>query len=337
MAQMNKKAIIIIAAVAILVVAGSITAYFFTRDMGAAAVVNGVKISEVKVEEEMEKAIAQYEAQGMALQAEQIAEVRASIIDNLVIREVLLQKSQSYEPTAEELETQITTFKDRFDSEEAFTEALTLQGYDIETFTKVIGEDLKIQMLIDDKVPEETLVSEDDMLNFFKENPSYFTQPERVHASHILVTMENTATDGEKALALQKIEEIEVELKNGADFAELAKLKSEGPSGPNGGDLGEFTRGQMVGEFETIAFALPEGKISGIVESQFGYHIIKLHKRYPESSVPFEEVKDSINDFLIQENSKNRLSDFLESLKEEAKIRIPEYTPEELEETPAQV
>ena len=336
MAQMSKKAIIIIAAVAVLVIAGCITAYFFTRDLGAVAVVNGVKITKIKLEEQMEDAIAQYEAQGMILEPDQIAEVRSTMVDKLVTREVLLQVSESYEPTAEELETQIASFKDRFDSEEAFTEALTMQGYDMVRFTKVIGEDLRIQKMIEDRVPEETIVTDDDMMAFFNENPSYFTQPERVHASHILVNMENTATDEEKALALKKIKEIEQELKYGADFAELAKLKSEGPSGPNGGDLGEFTRGQMVGEFETIAFALPEGKISGIVETQFGYHIIKLHTRYPESSVPFEEVKAEINKYLFDEKSSNKLNDFLESLKEEANIRIPEYKPESLTETPEQ-
>ncbi len=336
MAQMSKKAIIIIAAVAVLVIAGCITAYFFTRDLGAVAVVNGVKITKIKLEEQMEDAIAQYEAQGMILEPDQIAEVRSTMVDKLVTREVLLQVSESYEPTAEELETQIASFKDRFDSEEAFTEALTMQGYDMVRFTKVIGEDLRIQKMIEDRVPEETIVTDDDMMAFYNENPSYFTQPERVHASHILVNMENTATDEEKALALKKIKEIEQELKYGADFAELAKLKSEGPSGPNGGDLGEFTRGQMVGEFETIAFALPEGKISGIVETQFGYHIIKLHTRYPESSVPFEEVKAEINKYLFDEKSSNKLNDFLESLKEEANIRIPEYKPESLTETPEQ-
>ena len=336
MAQMSKKAIIIIAAVAVLVIAGCITAYFFTRDLGAVAVVNGVKITKIKLEEQMEDAIAQYEAQGMILEPDQIAEVRSTMVDKLVTREVLLQVSESYEPTAEELETQIASFKDRFDSEEAFTEALTMQGYDMVRFTKVIGEDLRIQKMIEDRVPEETIVTDDDMMAFYNENPSYFTQPERVHASHILVNMENTATEEEKALALKKIKEIEQELKYGADFAELAKLKSEGPSGPNGGDLGEFTRGQMVGEFETIAFALPEGKISGIVETQFGYHIIKLHTRYPESSVPFEEVKAEINKYLFDEKSSNKLNDFLESLKEEANIRIPEYKPESLTETPEQ-
>ena len=126
-------------------------------------------------------------------------------------------------------------------------------------------------------------------------------------------------------LSLEKIKRIEEELKNGADFAELAKTESEGPSGPQGGDLGEFTRGQMVSSFEEIAFSLPEGNISGIVETQFGYHIIKMHKRFPESSVPFEDVKESINSYLMQEKSQTNLTDYIENLKSAAKIRIPKF------------
>lgn len=337
MSQMNKKAIIIIASVVLLVIAGGITTIFLTRDNGVAAVVNGVKLSTEKVEEEMAKAVAQYEAQGMALQPEQIAETRMSVIDNMVIREVLLQGSESYEATEEELAEQINTFKARFETEESFNEALETQGYDLEEFKIAIGQDLRIQKMIKEKVPEDTAVSDEDIMTFYNENPTYFTNPERVHASHILVTVEATMSDDEKAQALKKIERIERELKNGADFAELAKVESEGPSGPRGGDLGEFSRGQMVPAFETIAFALPEGKTSGVVESQFGYHLIKLHKHLPEAPIPFEEVKESISNYLLQEQSKNKLQDYLEGLKAEANIRIPEHKIKTQEETPEEV
>nr|WP_281389016.1 peptidylprolyl isomerase [Spirochaeta isovalerica] len=182
---------------------------------------------------------------------------------------------------------------------------------------------MKIQKLIEEKVPEETTVTDEEILTFYKENPAYFTEPERIHASHILVTVEAGDDDEKKNQAKAKIERISEELKNGADFADTARRESEGPSGPQGGDLGEFTRGQMVSGFETVAFALPEGEISGIVETQFGYHIIKVHERFPESSVPLEDVRESINSYLVQDKNQTKLKDFLESLKNAAKIRIP--------------
>lgn len=324
MSKMNKKiAIVIAVSLTLLIIAGGITAYFLTRDKGVAAVVNGVTISDTKIEEEMSKTVAQYTAQGMELQPEQLVEVRSSIVDDLITREVLLQESASYEITVEDLSGQISTFRNQFNTEEEFVEALSTQGFNLESFTKVITEDLKIQKLIEEKVPEKNTVTEDEIVVFYNENPTYFTSPERVHASHILVSLENKTTDQEKEQAMAKIKRIENELKNGADFGELAKEESEGPSGPNGGDLGEFTKGQMVPSFEEIAFSLPPEKTSGIVETQFGYHIIKVHEKFPESSIPLEEVKESITSYLEQQQGQDKINTFIDSLKTSAKIRIP--------------
>ncbi|MDA3810587.1 MAG: peptidylprolyl isomerase [Spirochaetaceae bacterium] len=323
MSKMNRKTIILIAAITLVVVAGGITSFLLLRDRGIAAVVNGVKITNEKVEEEVTKAIAQYETQGTPIQPEQLVEMRASVIDNMVIREVLLQESETIDLSKEEIETQISTFKTKFETEEQFIEALKVQGFDLESFTKVISDDLKIQKLMEENEPEEAVVSDEEITQFYNDNPAYFIQPERINASHILVSLQDKTTDEEKESALLKIKRIENELKNGADFAELAISESEGPSGPDGGNLGEFSKGQMVPEFEEAAFALSENTISGIVETQFGYHIIKLNERIPETSVPFGEVKQSIYDYLIKEKSQNSVSDFIDSLKSAAKIRIP--------------
>jgi len=323
MSKITNKAVIIIAAVAVIAVAGGVTAYFLLRDRGIAAVVNGVKITDEKVDDEVLKTAKQYEAQGMALQPAQLEQVRSSVVENLITREILVQEATSIEITEEEIDEKIGTFQGQFETEEAFAEALTAQGYDAQSFREVISQDMKIQKLIKERVPEESAVTDEEVLTFYNENPSYFTEPERVHASHILVTVEAEDSVEDKEGAKAKIDRISRELEAGADFAATAIKESEGPSAPKGGDLGEFTRGQMVGEFETVAFALPVGEISGVVETQFGYHLIKVHERFPESTVPLEVVKDSINSFLIQNKNQKNLTDFLEGLKNEAKIRIP--------------
>jgi parvulin-like peptidyl-prolyl isomerase len=101
---------------------------------------------------------------------------------------------------------------------------------------------------------------------------------EAVTASHILITFEGAlrATKKRNRKEAKKLaEKILKDLKNGIDFAELAHQHSDGPSGPKGGDLGRFTRGQMVPEFDQVVFNLELGAVSGVVETQFGYHIIK--------------------------------------------------------------
>ena len=104
---------------------------------------------------------------------------------------------------------------------------------------------------------------------------------DRIHASHILIMhadSQRSTADRTKEEALLEIERIKAELDDGGDFGELAKNNSDCPSGADQGSLGEFGRGQMAEAFETAAFALDVGADSGIVETPFGYHLIRRTK-----------------------------------------------------------
>ena len=141
---------------------------------------------------------------------------------------------------------------------------------------------------------EKAAVSDDDVESFYRQNSSRFTVPEQRKARHIL--FKTAEGDTEEALKSKrdlagKVLEL---AKSGEDFAELAKQYSEGPTGPRGGDLGSFPRGRMVKPFEDAAFALGEGEISDIVETRFGFHIIKVEKIEPARTKPLDEVKDEI-------------------------------------------
>jgi peptidyl-prolyl cis-trans isomerase C len=129
---------------------------------------------------------------------------------------------------------------------------------------------------------------------------------EEVRARHILLKTE------EDAVAVVK------ELEGGADFAELAKTKSTGPSGPNGGDLGFFGRGAMVGAFEEAAFALEVGKISAPVQTQFGWHVIKLEERRTQQPPALDEVREQI----INALSRDKRNELVRSVREGAKVEI---------------
>lgn len=128
---------------------------------------------------------------------------------------------------------------------------------------------------------------------FYRANPKQFVQQEQIHAQHVLIRAESRSK--EDALMLAKHV---VALANtvGQDFNKLAEEYTEDPSGKsNGGDLGFFGRGAMVKPFEEAAFALNKaGDVTGPVETQFGYHVIRLVERKPESTIPFEQVKDKL-------------------------------------------
>lgn len=151
----------------------------------------------------------------------------------------------------------------------------------------------QVVVLDQDKVAASINVTDEQLRAAYSNALDNFRMPERVHARHILLKTAGKS-DAEKKALLAKAEDLVKQLKNGADFAELAKKYSEDGSKDQGGDLGWFTHGQMVAEFDNAAFALKPKEISGVVTSQFGYHIIQTLEKEPAKLKPFEEVKDEL-------------------------------------------
>jgi peptidyl-prolyl cis-trans isomerase D len=151
----------------------------------------------------------------------------------------------------------------------------------------------QVIVLDQDKVAAGINVTDEQLRAAYSNALDNFRMPERVHARHILLKTDGKSDADKKALKA-KAEDLVKQLKNGADFAELAKKYSEDGSKDQGGDLGWFTHGQMVAEFDNAAFALKPKEISGVVTSQFGYHIIQTLEKEPAKLKPFEEVKDEL-------------------------------------------
>jgi peptidyl-prolyl cis-trans isomerase C len=146
--------------------------------------------------------------------------------------------------------------------------------------------------------------TDDAMKKVYEDASKQISGEQEVHARHILVETEDEA----KA--------VEDELKKGADFAELAKKKSKDPGASDGGDLGFFTKDQMVPEFSAVAFALEPGKISDPVKTQFGWHIIKVEEKRNRKAPDFEQVKAQIETYVTRKAQ----ADYVAKLRETAKI-----------------
>lgn len=161
-------------------------------------------------------------------------------------------------------------------------------------------------------------VNEKDIKAYFKANPEEFSEKSKVRASHILLKTEAEANAVTKELS---------GLKNGAlnaKFAELAKSKSTGPSGPKGGDLGLFGQGQMVPAFNDAVFAMKKGEMTKKpVKTQFGYHVILVTDKQEAKNLPYKEVKGFIEQKLKVEAFKEQMQAKMEELKKKAKISFP--------------
>jgi len=179
---------------------------------------------------------------------------------------------------------------------------------------------MSIQQLIDQQFIQKTKVPEKDIKNFYDSHPESFKEPEQIRARHILINVDSNADESTKTEARKKIKEVQKRLKKGEEFAALAKEFSEGPSGKNGGDLGFFKRSQMVKPFEDVAFALAPGKVSDLVETGFGYHLIKVVDKKPTSTVDYAKVRDRLQQYLQQQKVREKVDTHIKELKVKAKV-----------------
>ena len=144
-----------------------------------------------------------------------------------------------------------------------------------------------------------------------------------MRASHILIAVPKGADAAAKAQARAKAEEVLKDVKAGKDFAALAKQHSADPgSAANGGDLGFFQQGQMVGPFNDAAFSLAPGATSELVETDFGFHIIRVAEKKAGRTIPLEEVKPQVEQYLEQKNRQEQTDTFVNGLKAKGKIEV---------------
>ena len=287
-----------------------------------AAVVNGTIITQAELDSQMKIVMDRLRASGRLPEPSQVDQIRSQVLENLIARELLYQESQKkgIKISEEEVNQQLIKLKAQFPNEAEFNNALNRMNLTEASIREKLERDLALRKLIDDEITPKVTVSDSEIRAFYDNNPATFTQPERVKASHILIKVDPQANAAQKAEAQKKIDLVQAKLQKGEDFGALAKEYSEGPSGPKGGDLGYFTRGQMVKAFEEAAFAMKPGEVSGVVETRFGYHLIKVTDKTPEGTLPYNDVKEKLGEFLKQKKIQDEINVYVKKLEEKAKI-----------------
>jgi peptidyl-prolyl cis-trans isomerase C len=280
--------------------------------------VNGVAIASA----ELEKAIRNLEANvGNQIPAERRNEVYRGILDQLVEMRLLEQEAaaRNIKATDAEVAQGIDEMKKQAPNAEAFAKALASRKMTEADLRAEARQRLAVDKLLTAEVEPKAAVTDADIADFYKKNPQFFMQPEAMRASHILLKAD---TPEAKTAARAKAQDLLTQIKGGADFAALAKQHSNDGSAASGGDLGFFPRGQMVKAFEDAAFALKPGEVSPIVESEFGYHIIKAAEHRDARTVPLAEVSDRIAQALRQQKQQQLAQEYVQSLKTRGKVEI---------------
>jgi peptidyl-prolyl cis-trans isomerase C len=258
---------------------------------------------------------------GKAGPAEEPALYRQAL-QQAILRELLFQEAVKRKIAAPDaqVEQAYNQARVRFKDDKAWAAILAGQGLDPQSFRNELRVQQTIQTLLS-QVIEQAQVTDQEAMAFYESHPTFFDAGERVKASHILVRVpEGTAAPRKEELR-KKTEALLRRARAKEDFAALAKASSEDPgSAKNGGDLGAFGRGQMVPPFEQAAFALKPGEISGVVETPFGFHIIKVSEKTPGRKLAFAEVKERLKNDLVQQNRQKAQQSFVNSLRAKAKI-----------------
>jgi len=297
---------------------------FAEQDPGAMVVkVNGDVITAGDVDHEMRGLMAQY---GGFVQPEQLKELeprlREQALENIITKRLLIQGAdrQNMQPDQQAIENEIETITAQFPSPEAFQEQLETMGISSEKLRRDIDEHLKIKAVIAQATESLQPATEEEIVTFYNEHTETFKVAEQVRVRHILFMVEQDASAETRDVKKQDIEKVRAQLVDGADFGTLAAQYSDCPSKDRGGDLGQFARGRMVAEFEEAAFNLEPGKISDVVETKFGYHIIEVIERTPARTVPLEEVAQEIGEHLFSNRQEEAVETFLQNLRQGAQI-----------------
>ena len=262
---------------------------------------------------------------GGPVPADQRDRVYRGVLDDMIGYKLLIQESKTRKiavPDAD-VEAQIAQIRSQFPGQQQFEQALAAQKMTLQDVRDDARNEIGVEKLVEGEVGSKIAVKPEAVSDFYKNNQDKFQQGPRVRASHILIQVPQGADAATKAAAKTKAEGILKDLKAGKDFAAAAKENSQDPgSAVNGGDLGFFEQGQMVPPFEQAAFALKPGQMSEIVETQFGFHIIKVAEHQDSHVVPLEEAKGQIEQYLQQQNRQTETQAFVNALKAKAKIEI---------------
>ncbi|MDH5767569.1 MAG: peptidylprolyl isomerase [Nitrospirota bacterium] len=206
-------------------------------------------------------------------------------------------------------------FLDELVKKEILYQEAIKKGFDKDSGYLKKVEDFKkitlVSVLLEKEIEAKATLSEQDIKDYYEKHKEEFTPVSQIKASHILVKTEQEAKD------------IVEKLKKGEDFAKIAKKSSiDAASAKNGGDLGFFSKGQMVPEFEAAAVKLKKGEVSEPVHTQFGYHIIKLTDKKLGQPVEFDNIKNIISQHLVAEKQKEVFDSYMDALRKNYKVDI---------------
>jgi peptidyl-prolyl cis-trans isomerase C len=244
-------------------------------------------------------------------------------LQQLIVRELLFQEAVARKVKADDAKVEAAYNEARvpYPDDRAWVSFLAQQGMDADTFRREIRSQQTVAALMDAEAAlAGTQVSDKDTRAYYDAHPERFDSGDRLRASHILIRVPGDAPAAQREELRKKAQGLLDRIRKGAEFGDLARQYSGDPaSAAKGGELEPFHRGQMVPPFEEAAYALKPGELA-LVETPFGFHVLKLHERIPALKPPYEAVKDQIGRAVLEERRSKRIEELVAQLWAHARI-----------------
>ena len=302
--------------------------------------VNGVPLNSEVLQRELFAFRFQSKQNGKEIKPEEEYSIARELLKLVVARELVVQKSKTLgiSITDKKIAIQLKNIEDQFPGHESFITALAFQHMNISSLKEKIQRTLLEDELIRQEIAPKVKVQDQKIKEYYDRNKTKFTKPVMYRVSHILITTIKTAGKPEdkasqnkaarltkmiNAEAKDKINLIIKKIRGGENFSDLAKQYSEDEvSKESGGELGELHPDSTIPEISAEMIKLNEGETSGIIQSEFGYHILKLEEIIPSKLIPFSETKTDIMNLLLKLETHKLFTTYVEDLGNHAKIEV---------------
>ncbi|MBC8287894.1 MAG: peptidylprolyl isomerase [Nitrospinae bacterium] len=266
---------------------------------------------------------------------------RTSVVKDLIEKEIVRElvhqqgKKKNLEIDSDLIEQEMAALRKPYDSDEEFEKALSARSITMDDLKNSMKVDINARQLLNEQIKGKITIADADVKKYYEDNKPKFNRPESYRTRHILaaifppdmlrstpVAELQNKKESLTRKAEEKIDAIIKELKEGANFEELAKEKSDDEATrENGGDLDVIYKGIFDPSFDEAVSKLNPGETSGKVETRFGFHIIKLIEKRPSEQAPFEELEKAIQKHLFMEEAKKVVASYIDDLKKQATIK----------------
>jgi parvulin-like peptidyl-prolyl isomerase len=249
-------------------------------------------------------------------------QMRQAFLKRFIERKLLTQEADATQLEIPDVEIQkeIDRIRSQFPSDNDFNEFLKKENMSLYDYKKLVRDDLRTKVLVHEKVSKKILILPSEIHDFYQLNISEFLQPAQVHMYQILIKKKPTPE-----AALKRAKEILLELKEGANFQQIARLSSEGPKKKQGGDWGIVENGFFGDEMKKVedaAFKLKPGHFSNIIETKYGYHIVYIDRKRISRILTEREAYDNIKQKLFMERYSEGLDDYIKYLSNKTYVEI---------------